>query len=224
MFGLSGFEIAIILLFAFLIFGPDKLPDIARTIGRVVRQFRSAQEQMTNVIKAEVYDPVKDLEPLVNPFSNFSLDGSGDNAEKADTKKKATKKTTDKAKAPKAADDMPLPEGGQAVGGQDGQQLSNEEMQEALKRDAEKAKKRALRETAQKIGTSSSSSLESFAARRARLEQEHAKAKAEKASAEAAAANAPVTAAATATPSPLEAGVVAKPVTSDERKEDESSN
>ncbi|MDR0347626.1 MAG: twin-arginine translocase TatA/TatE family subunit, partial [Coriobacteriales bacterium] len=61
MFGLSGWEIAIIALFGFMIFGPDRLPQIARTVGRAIRQFRSAQEQMNQVIKAEVYDPIKDL-------------------------------------------------------------------------------------------------------------------------------------------------------------------
>ena len=78
MFGLGGYELAIILVFAFLIFGPDKLPDMARTAGRFISQFRAAQEQMNKVIKEEVMDPIKDLEPLVNPFAGLTSELTGD--------------------------------------------------------------------------------------------------------------------------------------------------
>lgn len=57
MFGIGGFELFIILLFGFLVFGPDKLPDIARTIGAAIGKFRKAQEEMNAVIKNEVLDP-----------------------------------------------------------------------------------------------------------------------------------------------------------------------
>lgn len=65
MFGIGGNELIIILLFGFLIFGPDKLPGMAKTIGRAIAKFRTAQEEMNNIIKNEVYDPDSD-----NPFSN----------------------------------------------------------------------------------------------------------------------------------------------------------
>ena len=38
MFGIGGTELVIILIFGFLIFGPDKLPSMGRTIGRALRQ------------------------------------------------------------------------------------------------------------------------------------------------------------------------------------------
>lgn len=44
MFGISETELALILIFAFLIFGPDKLPGMGRTVGRAIRQFRDAQD------------------------------------------------------------------------------------------------------------------------------------------------------------------------------------
>ena len=56
--GIGGNELIIILIFAFLIFGPDKLPDIARTIGRAIAKFRDAQAEVNEVIKREVVDPV----------------------------------------------------------------------------------------------------------------------------------------------------------------------
>lgn len=58
MFGISGFELLIIVVFILIIFGPDKMPEIARTIGKAMRAFKSAQEDMERVIRAEMY--VKD--------------------------------------------------------------------------------------------------------------------------------------------------------------------
>lgn len=57
MFGIGGFELFIILLFAFLIFGPDKLPEIAKTLGAALNKFKKAQEEMKAVINDEVLDP-----------------------------------------------------------------------------------------------------------------------------------------------------------------------
>ncbi len=60
MFGIGETELAIIVLFAFLLFGPDKLPGMGRTIGRAIRQFREAQEGFTSVVQAEVIDPLNE--------------------------------------------------------------------------------------------------------------------------------------------------------------------
>ena len=68
MFGISGAELFIILVFGFLIFGPEKLPDIARTVGKGIAKFRSAQEEMNGVLKdSKLYDPNSD-EPFKNPI------------------------------------------------------------------------------------------------------------------------------------------------------------
>jgi TatA/E family protein of Tat protein translocase len=56
-FGIGGTELFIIALFAFLIFGPDKVPELARTIGKAMRMFKQAQEDMERVIRAEVNAP-----------------------------------------------------------------------------------------------------------------------------------------------------------------------
>ena len=57
MFGIGETELLIILLFGFMVFGPDKLPGMGRTIGRALRQFREAQQGFTQVVQAEVLDP-----------------------------------------------------------------------------------------------------------------------------------------------------------------------
>ncbi|MEY8437254.1 twin-arginine translocase TatA/TatE family subunit [Atopobiaceae bacterium 24-176] len=58
MFGIGDTEFVLIIIFAFLIFGPDKLPGMGRTIGRGLRQFRSAQDSVTKVVQSEVLDPM----------------------------------------------------------------------------------------------------------------------------------------------------------------------
>ena len=58
MFGISGGELAIVLVFGFLLFGPDKLPQMGHTIGRALRQFRETQEKLTAVVQTEVVDPM----------------------------------------------------------------------------------------------------------------------------------------------------------------------
>ena len=73
MFGIGGFELFLILLFGFLIFGPDKLPQLAKTIGLAVQKFRSAQEEMNKVVKTEIYDPMSD-KPVKNPLDAIDKD------------------------------------------------------------------------------------------------------------------------------------------------------
>ena len=74
MFGIGGFELFLILLFGFLIFGPDKLPAMAKTLGKAIAQFKDAQEEMNKVIKTEVYDPNSD-EPFKNPLDALAKVG-----------------------------------------------------------------------------------------------------------------------------------------------------
>jgi TatA/E family protein of Tat protein translocase len=61
--GIGGNELVIILIFAFLIFGPDKLPQIARTLGRAIARFRDAQNEVTQVIRSEVAESAAKQDP-----------------------------------------------------------------------------------------------------------------------------------------------------------------
>lgn len=58
MLGIGSTELVIILVFGFMLFGPDKLPQMGRTIGRALRQFRETQEKLTAVVQTEVVDPM----------------------------------------------------------------------------------------------------------------------------------------------------------------------
>lgn len=91
MFGIGGFELFLILLFGFLIVGPEKLPEIAKTVGKGIAKFRAAQDEMNGVLKGQVFD--KDAE---DPFKN-PLDLIDDAAAKAQKAGKEAKKTAEKA-------------------------------------------------------------------------------------------------------------------------------
>jgi TatA/E family protein of Tat protein translocase len=46
-------ELAIILLVAFLIFGPKRLPDVARSLGKAMYQLKNAQNSFAQEISKE---------------------------------------------------------------------------------------------------------------------------------------------------------------------------
>ena len=54
MFGGGFAEIGFILFLAFLLFGPRKLPEIARTLGKGLRDFRHASDDLKRSLEAEI--------------------------------------------------------------------------------------------------------------------------------------------------------------------------
>lgn len=68
MFGIGGFELFLILLFGFLVFGPDKLPEIAKTVGKGIAKFRNAQEDMSEQLKGVSFMDKDSDEPFKNPL------------------------------------------------------------------------------------------------------------------------------------------------------------
>ena len=88
MFGIGEGELAIIVVFGFLLFGPDKLPQMGRTIGRAIRQFRETQEKMTAVVQSEIIDPVS--EAASAPVKPKKSDADEQPAETAAPAKKET--------------------------------------------------------------------------------------------------------------------------------------
>ena len=94
-FGIGEGELAIIVVFGFLLFGPDKLPQMGRTIGRAIRQFRETQEKMTAVVQSEIIDPVSEAASTpVKPKKAATTDDDSDADEDATETAAPAKKET----------------------------------------------------------------------------------------------------------------------------------
>lgn len=70
MFGIGGGELVFIIFIALMLFGADKIPDIARTMGKIMRQVKDA----TNDIKYEITKSADandiDLKSISKNFTN----------------------------------------------------------------------------------------------------------------------------------------------------------
>lgn len=105
MFGIGEGELAIIVVFGFLLFGPDKLPQMGRTIGRAIRQFRETQEKMTAVVQSEIIDPVSEATSApVKPKKAAVDDDSDADEDAAETAAPAKKETFAERRARLAAE------------------------------------------------------------------------------------------------------------------------
>ena len=106
MFGIGEGELAIIVVFGFLLFGPDKLPQMGRTIGRAIRQFRETQEKMTAVVQSEIIDPVTEAASApVRPKKAAAVDDDSDaDEDAAETAAPAKKETFAERRARLAAE------------------------------------------------------------------------------------------------------------------------
>ena len=101
-------EILVIIVFALIIVGPDRLPKVGKTIGRALGQFRDAQDKVNEVVNSE---KVRELEK--NPFLALSkigdaLDPDGD-AEGAGTGDGKAPEADAKPAGTTAADTAPAP-------------------------------------------------------------------------------------------------------------------
>ncbi|HOW44624.1 MAG TPA: Sec-independent protein translocase protein TatB [Candidatus Aminicenantes bacterium] len=78
MFGSIGFpELLLIFIVVLLVFGPKKLPEFARLLGKVVREFRQTVDQAKSAIEDEVYkegmaDSLKDIRRDVQEALNIT--------------------------------------------------------------------------------------------------------------------------------------------------------
>ena len=55
MFGLGIGEVLLILIVALIVFGPTRLPDLARTMGKAMAEFRKASRDLRDTFEYEVH-------------------------------------------------------------------------------------------------------------------------------------------------------------------------
>ncbi len=58
-FGLQPTHLVLIAIVALLIFGPSRLPEIGRSLGKTIREFQSATKEATSGLTEELQKPVE---------------------------------------------------------------------------------------------------------------------------------------------------------------------
>ena len=92
MFGLGVTEVLVILTVAFLLFGPQQLPEVGRQVGKAVKGFKDATDDIRksvepelNLMQAEMKSVEQDLESSMKEAEE-SIKKSAENAD-AEVKK-----------------------------------------------------------------------------------------------------------------------------------------
>ena len=90
MFGMGMPEIFVILAIALIVIGPKKLPDLAKSLGRALGEFKHASREFKNAIDMEA-----DAKTIGKPFENLS-----DTVKESFEGKKADEKASETSEAP----------------------------------------------------------------------------------------------------------------------------
>lgn len=83
LFDVGGPEVMLILFVALILFGGQRLPELARGLGKSIREFKKASAGVEEEIKRaieSVPDPIPKIQPtlpLVEPASHHSTPASG---------------------------------------------------------------------------------------------------------------------------------------------------
>ncbi|MBW6480256.1 MAG: twin-arginine translocase TatA/TatE family subunit [Bacteroidales bacterium] len=88
LFGISGGEIFIIVLLILIFFGPKRIPEIARTLGKGINEIKKVQRDINaeiNRYSDEIENPVKQVKEDIEGFSKglnkaADIHGNADNA------------------------------------------------------------------------------------------------------------------------------------------------
>jgi Tat protein translocase TatB subunit len=73
MFDLGIMELVVIFVVALLAFGPKRLPDIAKSLGRGIAEFKNAMESVKTQIDSEMKE-VKDLKESVDLKDELNIE------------------------------------------------------------------------------------------------------------------------------------------------------
>ena len=74
MFGLGAMEILIILVIAFMLFGPKELPEIGRQVGKAVKGFKETTEDLRQSVEPEINMITQELKSVEQDFESSIKD------------------------------------------------------------------------------------------------------------------------------------------------------
>lgn len=87
LFGIGPGELILIFILALIIFGPQRLPEVARTIGKTINDFRKTSEEVTSAVAKELdlseaatvsEKPPADSQPAIRPIHSIPLSKVGE--------------------------------------------------------------------------------------------------------------------------------------------------
>lgn len=73
MFGLQPLHLILIVIVALIIFGPRRLPEIGRALGKSINEFKAASREMTESLSTDTppqTTPAPTVAPVVQPAPN----------------------------------------------------------------------------------------------------------------------------------------------------------
>jgi TatA/E family protein of Tat protein translocase len=126
MFNIGLPELLIIVAIALIVFGPNKLPELAKAFGRAMREFKKATEEVKESFEAET----KDLEEFKHTLTDETL--LADLAEQITPPEPAAEETSAQPEPPVTAETPPLEEASA--------QTEEEKVEEKKKEEPEGAK------------------------------------------------------------------------------------
>jgi len=74
MFGVSFLELAVIFAVALIVFGPDKLPEIARSLGKIMGDLQRSGDQLRREFYRQIYS-APEIKTLAEPESPSASEG-----------------------------------------------------------------------------------------------------------------------------------------------------
>ena len=103
MFGVSVTELGVILVIALLVFGPDKLPEIARTIGKLSGELKRNADALRREFYNTVYEPAQEVQDRAEAHVRHLI--AANNPHHPDTHQTGTHQTgTHQTGAPEESD------------------------------------------------------------------------------------------------------------------------
>ncbi len=106
MFGLGIPELIVIFVIALVVFGPKKLPELGKSIGRAMAEFKKASEEFQESVRSEMKEVEKsaDLEEIkkLGRLENLSTDKETGSGRPADGQMIEQKEATEKEKGEEA--------------------------------------------------------------------------------------------------------------------------